>query len=164
MTTILSTKTAIAVFLIALVPTNFTLAASAFAGQCPADQVMAGARTTGESMPKDVTDDVLSAIDLSSKGDAFKGYMLRSRKLVVQPGGVVPWHSHEKRAANILILEGSIMEYNSTCKVAIEHKAGDVVGEFGPDVAHWWRNESNKPVVIISGDLLPPAMPAADAM
>jgi hypothetical protein len=31
-------------------------------------------------------------------------------------------------------------------------------------VAHWWRNESKKPVVIISGDLLPPEMRAADAM
>ncbi len=164
MTTILSTKTARAVILAALAPAVFTVAAPAYAGQCPADQVMAGARTSGETTPKDVTDDVLSAIDLSSKGEAFKGYMLRSRKLVVQPNGVVPWHSHEKRAANILILEGSIMEYNSTCKVAIEHKAGDVVGEFGADVAHWWRNESDKPVVILSGDLLPPEMPAADAM
>lgn len=164
MTTILSPKTAIALFLTALFPATFTVAVPAFAGQCPANQVMVGARTSGETMPKDVTDDVLSAIDLSSKGEAFKGYMLRLRKLVVQPNGVVPWHSHEKRAANILILEGSIMEYNSTCKVAIEHKAGDVVGEFGADVAHWWRNESKKPVVIISGDLLPPEMRAADAM
>ena len=82
--------------------------------------------TSGETMPVGVTDEVLSAIDLSSKGDAWKGNMLRLRKLVVQPGGVVPWHEHKVRPANILIVEGSITEYRSNCKVPIEHKAGDV--------------------------------------
>ena len=57
--------------------------------------------------------------------------MLRLRKLVVQPGGVVPWHEHAARPANILVAEGSITEYRSTCKVPIEHKAGDVTAEFG---------------------------------
>ena len=55
-------------------------------------------------MPKDVTDDVLSAIDLSPKGGDFNGTMLRMRKLVVQPGGVVPWHDHSERPANIYIV------------------------------------------------------------
>ena len=101
-------------------------AAPALAGECPADQVAAGAVTPGETMPVGVTDEVLSAIDLSSKGDAWKGNMLRMRKLVVQPGGVVPWHEHSARPANILVVEGSITEYRSNCKVPIEHKAGDV--------------------------------------
>ena len=57
--------------------------------------------------------------------------MLRMRKLVVQPGGIVPWHEHAARPANILVVEGSITEYRSNCKVPIEHKAGDVVAEFG---------------------------------
>ncbi|MGL4238207.1 cupin domain-containing protein [Tabrizicola sp.] len=136
----------------------------AFAGECPADQVAEGARTTGETTAKDVTDTVISTIDLSSKGEAFKGYMLRMRRLEIAPGGIVPWHSHEVRAANILVLEGTIIEYRSTCKVGIEHKAGDVVGEFGADLAHWWKNESDKPVVIISSDLLPPEMPKPETM
>ena len=39
-----------------------SLAASpAAAGECPADQIMQGALTSGETMPKDVTDDVLEA-------------------------------------------------------------------------------------------------------
>jgi len=138
--------------------------APAFAGECPADQVMKGARAEGETMPKGVTDTVLSAIDLSSKGDAFAGYQLRLRRLVVDPGGVVPWHSHAERAANITILEGEIEEYSSNCKVAILHKAGETVGEFGPELSHYWMNKSDKPVVILSADLLPPSMPAEDAM
>ena len=111
----------------------------------------------GPTMPKDVTDEVLSSIDLSSKGDAWKGTMLRMRKLVVQPGGVVPWHSHEARPANILVVEGSITEYRSNCKVPIEHKAGDVTAEFGA-LAHWWKNNGKVPAVLYSADILPPAM------
>ena len=103
-----------------------------------------------------VTDEVLSAIDLSAKGDAFKGQMLRLRKLVVQPGGVVRWHSHEARPANILVLEGSITEYSSNCKVPVVHAAGDVIAEFGA-FSHWWKNTADKPAVLYSADLLPPA-------
>ena len=132
-------------------------AAPAFAGECPADQVAKGAVTSGETMPSGVTDEVLSAIDLSAKGDAWNGNMLRLRKLVVQPGGVVPWHEHSVRPANILILEGSITEYRSNCRVPIEHKAGDVVAEFG-DLAHWWKNNGEPPAVLYSADILPPAM------
>jgi len=128
----------------------------AFAGECPADQVQAGALADGETMPVGVTDDVLSSIDLSFKGDAWKDNMLRLRKLVVQPAGVVPWHEHNARPANILILEGSITEYRSNCKVPIEHKAGDVVAEFG-DLAHWWKNNGTVPAVLYSADILPPA-------
>jgi quercetin dioxygenase-like cupin family protein len=139
-------------------------AGAAFAGECPADQVMSGARTSGETMAKGVTDTVIASIDLSSKGGDFTGYMLRMRRLVIEPGGVVPWHMHNERAANILILEGQIEEYRSNCKVPIVHKAGDVTAEFGADLAHWWMNKSKAPVVIISADLLPPQMEPADSM
>jgi quercetin dioxygenase-like cupin family protein len=135
----------------------------AIAGDCPADQVMAGALTGGETMPKDVTDTVLSAVDLSAKGKAWNGQMFRLRKLVVEAGGVVPWHEHNVRPANIMILEGSITEYRSNCKVPIEHKAGDVTPEFG-GLAHWWKNNSGKPAVLISADILPPEMSDNNAM
>lgn len=139
-------------------------AVPAVAGECPADKVKAGVRTSGETMPKGVKDEVLSAVDISSKGKEFEGYMLRMRRLTVDPGGIVPWHTHDKRAANILILEGTVVEYRDNCEDKIVHNAGDVVGEFGPELAHWWMNESDKPVVILSGDLLPPEMPAGDPM
>ncbi len=138
--------------------------ASVMAGECPADKVVKGFRTSGETMPVGVTDDVISSVDLSAKGPEFKGYLLRMRKLVVQPGGVVPWHMHDQRAANILILEGGITEYRSDCSVDINHVAGDVVAEFGPDLAHWWKNNTDKPAVLISADLLPPTMANAGGM
>lgn len=127
----------------------------AHAGECPADQIAAGAMAPGATAPEGVTDNVLASIDLSSKGGDWNGSALRLRKLVVQPGGVVPWHSHEARPANILIVEGAITEYRSTCKVPIEHKAGEVTAEFG-DLAHWWKNNGSTPAVLYSADILPP--------
>ena len=131
------------------------------AGECPADKIVTGANADHPTEPKGVTDEVLSAIDLTPKGPGFEGYMLRLRKLTIEPGGIVPWHTHDQRAANIMIAEGSISEYSSTCSVPIEHVAGDTVAEYGADLAHWWKNNSDKPVVIIAGDLLPPKMEMA---
>jgi quercetin dioxygenase-like cupin family protein len=127
----------------------------ATAGECPADQVMANATAPGATMPEGVTDEVLASIDLAFKGEAWKGNMFRMRKLVVQPGGVVPWHDHATRPANILITEGSITEYRSSCKVPIEHKAGEVAVESG-ELAHWWKNNGSVAAVLYSADILPP--------
>lgn len=129
----------------------------AAAGDCPADQIAAGATAPGVTAPEGVTDDVLAVIDLSPKGKAWEGHMFRMRKLVVQPGGVVPWHEHSARPANILIAEGSITEYRSSCKVPIEHVAGEVAVEFG-DLAHWWKNNGSVAAVLYSADILPPEM------
>jgi quercetin dioxygenase-like cupin family protein len=132
-------------------------AASALAGECPSNQVASGGMKPGPMMPKGVTDTVIQSIDLSPKGDAWKGSMLRMRKLIVQPGGIVPWHSHEMRPANILIISGSITEYRSTCRVPILHKKGDVTAEFG-HLSHWWKNNGKVPAVLYSSDILSPEM------
>ncbi|CCF00528.1 cupin domain-containing protein [Sinorhizobium fredii] len=140
-----------------------TATTPALAGECPADQVSADAMAPGAKTPEGVTDEVLASIDLSPKGGDWKGNALRLRKLVVQPGGVVPWHAHDARPANILILEGTITEYRSSCKVPIEHKAGEVTAEFG-ELAHWWKNNGENPAVLYSADILPPMAHDADAM
>lgn len=138
-------------------------AGHALAGECPADQIAENGMQPGEMMPKGVTDEVITSIDLSSKGDAWKNNAFRMRKLVVQPGGVVPWHSHEARPANILIVSGSITEYRSTCKVPIEHKAGEVTAEFGA-LAHWWKNNGKVAAVLYSADILTSEMKADESM
>ena len=127
-------------------------ASPASAGQCPAGEMKAGVRTTGEMKPKDVTDTVLGMIELGREKVALADRRLRLRRLVVQPGGVVPWHSHEDRPALIYIVSGSIHEYASTCAVPIEHKAGEVsVEKLG--VQHWWKNNGKAPAVLLSADL-----------
>lgn len=143
-------KTALAgAALIGLAP---FLASPAQAGQCPADQMRPDARTSGEMQPKDVTDMELDAIDLGSEIDGLDGRRLRLRNLVVQPGGVVPWHDHTDRPALIMTAEGQITEYRSDCAVGVVHEAGDVSKEVA-GVKHWWRNEGENPAVLFAADI-----------
>ena len=79
--------------------------------------------------PVGVTDTVLAQIDLSKEPIKADGRLQRVRKLVIQPGGIVPWHSHDDRPALIYIVEGEIVEYNSNCSAPILHKAGEVATE-----------------------------------
>lgn len=126
---------------------------SANAGECPADQVKANVREPVDFKGTGVTDTVLAAIDLSKEPIKAEGRMQRVRKLVIQPGGIVPWHSHNDRPALIYIIEGEINEYNSNCAIPIVHKAGDVAREtYG--TAHWWKNLTDKPVTLLSFDIL----------
>ena len=136
----------------ALVTVTALLSASAQAGQCPADKVSPGARTTGEMKPKDVTDNVLGQVELAQEKVNLADRRLRLRRLVIQPGGIVPWHSHEDRPALIYVVSGTINEYASTCSVPIEHKTGEVSVEKN-GVQHWWKNISKSPAVLLSADL-----------
>jgi quercetin dioxygenase-like cupin family protein len=140
----------------------FALAAPAFAGECPADQVAAREFTDAPTMPSNVTDDVIASIDLGN-GYNIPGRNLRMRRLVVQPGGIVPLHSHGERPANIYVVSGQITEYRTTCAVGVNHREGDVVAEQG-EVSHWWRNNTRRPAVLISADIPPPAGNAQGGM
>lgn len=137
-------------------------APAAWAGECPAASVKDDATPPGPSAPKGVTDTVISSIDLS-KGYGIEGRLLRARRLVIEPGGIVPWHGHGERPANIYVLQGQITEFRSNCAVPIIHKKGDVVAEQGP-IFHWWRNDSHGKVVLLSSDILPPTGKPEDSM
>src|SRR5258708_6661381 len=139
-----------------------TLSAS-WATDCPPDKVGTDVTPPGPMAPSGVTDTVIASIDLAPLGTGFDGRKMRMRKLVIQPGGVVPWHSHSMRPANIYVISGSITEYRSTCSVPIEHKAGDVTAEFGA-LSHWWKNNTKKTTVLISSDILPPEMKPDESM
>ena len=139
------------------------VSANAFAGDCPSDKVGTDVTKPGPSAPTGVEDAVIASIDLSPLGNGFNGRKMRMRKLTIQPGGIVPWHSHEARPANIYVISGSITEYRSSCAVPIEHKAGDVTAEFGP-LSHWWKNNTDKPTVLISADILPSDMKPDSSM
>ena len=106
----------------------FAAPMAASAGECPANQVVADGQgqKTAPTKPKDVTDNVLTRIDLVNEPVMLKDHALRLRRLVVKPGGIVPWHTHTDRPAIIYIISGTITEYRSTCKTPIVHKAGRV--------------------------------------
>ncbi|MBV8185774.1 MAG: cupin domain-containing protein [Alphaproteobacteria bacterium] len=139
--------------LAALVVGSALFISPVFAGECPPDQVKANVTKPVDFKAIGVTDTVLGTNDLSKEPIKAPGRVLRLRRLVIQPGGIVPWHSHDDRPAMIYIVEGQINEYNSNCSVPIVHKTGDVAREtFG--TAHWWKNTTDKPVVLLSFDIL----------
>lgn len=127
-------------------------ASAAHAGECPADKMKSGARTSGEMAPKDVTDEELSSVDLGQEIAGLDHRRLRFRKLVIQPGGVVPWHDHTDRPALILTASGEITEFRSDCSVGVTHKAGEISKEV-KGLMHWWKNESKEPAVLYAADI-----------
>lgn len=125
--------------------------APAFAGTCPAGKAGANALSGAATMPSKVTDNVLSTVDLGPEINV-SGRSLRLRKLVLQPGGVVPLHSHVDRPALIMTASGTVTEYSSSCLVPIVHNAGDVANEAG-GISHWWKNTGKTVAVLYSSDV-----------
>ena len=131
---------------------------SAFAGECPADKRVADGK--GQAMvahgAKGVTDMVRASTDLAKEPANVQGRLFRLRELNIEPGGIVPWHSHNERPAMIYIVSGEVVEYASSCAVPIVHKAGDVAPEKN-GTSHWWQNHGTVPSKLISVDLFPVA-------
>jgi quercetin dioxygenase-like cupin family protein len=129
------------------------VASSALAGGCPAGQMKHDARPPVTHAGKGVMDTVLAAIDLEKEPANIKDRQLRFRKLTIEPGGIVPWHSHDDRPAIIYIAEGEIVEYASNCAVPILHKAGEIRPETS-GTSHWWQNLGDKTVILFVADVL----------
>ncbi len=139
------------------------VATTAQAGECPADKVATNAITEGPSEPIGVTDMVLNAIDLSKQAVKLDHRMFRLRRLEIAPGGVVPFHEHSDRPALIFMIKGTAIEYSSNCTVPIVHKTGEAAAE-SIGLSHWWRNDTNETVVLISADILNTKMEKGDVM
>ena len=129
------------------------VATSALAGSCPPDKMKADAREPVKFAAVGVTDTTLGAIDLQKEPAKVKDRELRFRKLTIEPGGIVPWHSHADRPALIYVAEGEIVEFASNCAAPIVHKAGDIRPETN-GTSHWWKNLGDKTVILYVGDLL----------
>ena len=129
------------------------LSSTASAGECPAGKTGVDVMKPGATAPNRVTDTVIASIDLGKQTPGLDGRQFRMRRLVIEPGGVVPWHSHGDRPANIYVVEGMVTEYRSSCSVPILHKAGEVTPEYG-NLSHWWKNNGSKPAVLISADIV----------
>ena len=127
-------------------------ASSAMAGECPAGKMKADVREKVDYKPVGVTDVTLGAIDLEKQPAHLKDRELRFRKLTIDPGGIVPWHSHDDRPALIFVQQGEIVEYASNCEEPILHKAGEIRPEvFG--TSHWWKNLGTQTVILYVGDV-----------
>lgn len=130
---------------------TFLVATPAFAGTCPAGQAAANPLKNAPTMPSNVTDTLIGSVDLAKEiGVANRD--LRMRRLIVQPGGIVPLHSHAGRPALIVVVSGSITEYRSSCAAGIDHKAGEISSE-SDGISHWWRNNGSVPAELLSADV-----------
>ena len=131
-------------------------ASVALAGECPAGSKVADGQgqKPGPATPSGVTDVVRASTDLAKEPAAIQGRQFRLRQLDIQPGGIVPWHSHNERPAMIYIVSGEVVEYASSCAVPITHRTGDVAPEKN-GTSHWWKNTGSTPAVLISVDLFP---------
>jgi quercetin dioxygenase-like cupin family protein len=131
-------------------------ATQAMAGECPADKRVADGQgqKPGPTAPVGVTDVVRASTNLAKEPAAIPGRQFRLRQLDMQPGAIVPWHSHGNRPAMIYIVSGEVVEYASSCAVPIVHRAGDVAPEKN-GTSHWWKNTGSTPAVLISVDLFP---------
>ncbi|KPF59994.1 cupin [alpha proteobacterium AAP81b] len=127
------------------------VAAPALAGDCPAGKSAANALSGAPTAPKGVTDTVIGSVDLGLEINVADR-QLRTRRLVVQPGGIVPLHSHVDRPALIYTVSGTIVEYRSSCAVPIVHKAGDIARE-ADGISHYWINTGKVPTVLLSSDV-----------
>ncbi|MFL6820924.1 MAG: cupin [Bradyrhizobium sp.] len=131
---------------------SIAAASNAVAGECPADKMKANVREKVDFKPVGVTDVTLGSIDLEKQPAHLKDRQLRFRKLTIEPGGIVPWHSHDDRPALIFVQQGEIIEYASNCADPIVHKTGDIRPEvFG--TSHWWKNLGTQTVILYVGDV-----------
>jgi quercetin dioxygenase-like cupin family protein len=127
------------------------LSAPALAGECPEGMSGANSLANAPTMPKNVTDELIGSVDLAKEiGVADRD--LRMRKLVMQPGGIVPLHSHAGRPALILTVTGEVTEYRDSCRVGIVHRAGDISRE-SDGLSHYWVNTGTVPAVLYSADV-----------
>ena len=85
---------------------SMVVASTAFAGECPADKMKPNVRAMVDYKPVGVTDVTLGSIDLAKQPAHIEGRELRFRKLTIEPGGIVPWHSHDDRPALIFVRAG----------------------------------------------------------
>jgi quercetin dioxygenase-like cupin family protein len=141
-----------ALTLVVAIAGSMVVASAAVAGECPADEMKANTREKVDYKPVGVSDVTLGSIDLGKRPAHIEGRELRFRKLTIEPGGIVPWHSHDDRPALIFVQQGEIVEYASNCEVPITHKAGDIRPEvFG--TSHWWKNLGKETVILYVGDV-----------
>lgn len=126
---------------------------ASLAGECPKDKVLTTPRSIESKDSVGVTRETLAVVSLKNwrgVGDLF----LRTRRLVVAPGGIVPTHNHDDRPALVYVVSGQIIEHSTVCAVPLTWVAGEDSAEFGPGFGHWWENKTDKEVVLISSDVV----------
>jgi quercetin dioxygenase-like cupin family protein len=115
----------------------------------PSDKIWDGAHLATDG----IVDETIATVEIDEEPFNIKDRVFRMRTLTVEPGAVVPWHSHADRPAIMYVLKGELTEYASNCDVPVTYKPGDYVAET-VDLSHWWQNLGDETVMLVSADLL----------
>ena len=135
-----------------LIAGSVATTSTAIAGECPAGKMQPNVRPMVDTKPVGVTDVTLGAINLEKQPANIRDRELRFRKLTIEPGGIVPWHSHDDRPALIYVQQGEIVEYASNCADPIVHKADEIRVEVA-GTSQWWKNLGKETVILYVGDV-----------
>jgi quercetin dioxygenase-like cupin family protein len=116
---------------------------------CPAGRTLEGANHEAFGPQHGVTGEDIALTPLAS--DPSRA--IRLRRLTIEPGGVVAWHTHEAVQGMALIVSGEATEIRNSCMDMIRYRAGDVAIE-DAQTAHGWRNDGDGPAVIITAHVV----------
>lgn len=117
--------------------------------ECPAARTQANAHTSGEAANVGVVGETIGVIPLAS--DPTR--VVRLRRLTIAPGGAIVWHDHSTVQGMALMVSGEMVETRNTCLDRMTYRAGDVAREDAA-TAHSWRNETDKPAVVLTAHVL----------
>ena len=78
---------------------------------------------------------------------------VRMRRLVVEPGGVIAWHTHDQVQGSALVVSGEMTEIRNSCMDPLRYRTGDVAIE-DANTAHGWRNDGSVEAVIITAHVV----------
>ncbi len=104
---------------------------------------------SGQPAPAGVDLQSLGTVDA---GDNCPGHILRMRRVTFAPGASIAMHSHKDHPEVSLVVEGTLTN-TIKGKPPTQVAAGTPVLN-GPEVEHLPANKTDKPVVILSVDLI----------
>jgi quercetin dioxygenase-like cupin family protein len=122
--------------------------------ECPPEHRLAKPRDLMAPPDEGTIREVLAHVPIGG-WRGVQGLSLRIRRITVEPGGFVPLHYHNDRPSVDYIIEGELVEHATFCAVPIVHRPGDSASRFGDFFGHWWKNETDRPVVLVSADVVP---------
>lgn len=95
-----------------------------------------------------------SILPLKAQIPGLKGYALRMRTIVLEPGAVVGYHSHANRPVVVYLVSGEEYTEHRDGQAEIVRKPGEQWVE-GADVAHWSENRGTETTYLIVGEVVP---------
>lgn len=128
-------------------------ATGATAGECPPGERQETALSGAPDRPVGAAQGVAASVDLGPE-IGLSGRALGMRQAILQPGARVPPHSHAGRPSIMYVMSGELTQHSTRCRVAVVHKAGDIVREAG-DFSHWSENRGSAPAVVMIGEVVP---------